>query len=502
MKRIAIAGFQHETNSFSGNPTVLDDFLIADSWPELLTGDEVVSRTFGMNIPIAGFAAAALADGVALAPILWCAAEPAGPVTDHAFDHLAGRILDGVRAAGALDGIYLDLHGAMITESLDDGESELLSRLRHLVGPDLPIAVSLDLHANISAPMVQLADVICIFRTYPHLDMAATGARCWRRLRRRLAGARLARAFRQAPFLIPPHAQHTGASPARELYAGLPDAAGAHVELALGFTASDIPDCGPSIVAFAPDEETAGTLASRTLDDLCRAEPDFDTAMASPLDAVAQATRHKGARPVVLADVQDNPGAGASSDTTGLLSALVHARAQGVLLGLMHDPEFAARAHRLGPGAVFGAAMGGRSGVAGDSPFHGTFEVLALSDGWCRYTGEMYRGGVAKLGPACSVRITGTGADVTVVVTSQRNQCLDRAHFTHFGLDPERARILCVKSTAHFRADFEPICDRVIAVAAPGSFPCDLATIPYRRLRGSVRPPAPGLAANGRSARN
>lgn len=472
MPRIALAGFQHETNSFGIGRAGLAEFEMADSWPALLSGPEVLSGTQGMNLPIAGFAEAALADDADLRPILWCAAEPSGPVTDQAFETITERILDGLRASGPIDGLYLDLHGAMITDSHADGEGALLERIRAVIGPSLPIAVSLDMHANVSDRMVALADVICIFRTYPHLDMAVTGARAWTRLRALLAGSRPDHAFRQAPFLVPLHAQTTDVEPARALCAGLPDTSDAHVELAFGFTAADGPDTGPSVIAYAPEQSEADTLADAALQRLLAVRDAFQTGLTCPAEAVAQAMAGPFDKPVVLADVQDNPGAGASSDTTGILRALVDAGAQGALLGLMHDPAMVARAQEAGSGAIIEGSLGGRSGVVGDAPYHGRFRVGTLSTGTIPYTGAMYGGGVATLGPSCVLHIE--GADIAIVVTSIRNQCLDLAQFTHFGLDPRKVDIIVVKSTAHFRADFEPIAAQVIPVVAPGLFPCDL----------------------------
>jgi microcystin degradation protein MlrC len=469
--RVAIAGFQHETNSYGIGLAGLEEFEMADSWPRLLTGSEVIDETRGMNLPIAGFAAAAKTQAD-LHPLIWCAAEPSGVVTDLAFDTIAWRIVKGLQQIGQLDAVYLDLHGAMITQSHSDGEGALLDRIRSVVGHELPIAISLDMHANISTRMISLADEICVYKTYPHLDMAETGTRCWARLRPLLLGYRPTKAFRRAPFAVPLNAQHTGAEPARRLYAALPDDDTGHVEMALGFTAGDTPDAAPSIIAYAATPAEANARAEAALERLIMAKELFDTHLTDPAHAIAEAMAAKRGRPIVLADVQDNPGAGASSDTTGLLHALIQAGAQGVILGLMHDPVLAALAHDAGQGAVFPAAMGGKSGLAEDRPYRGRFRVLALNDGHVHYTGAMYGGGVATLGRSCALHVEEAGADVTVVVTSIRNQCLDLAQFKHFGLDPARARIVVVKSTAHFRADFEPIAAKVIAVGAPGLFPC------------------------------
>ena len=487
--RIAIAGFQHETNCFGTTKAGLAEFEMADSWPAMLHGGEVIAETRGMNLPIAGFAAAAEAAGMELVPILWCAAEPSAHVTDDAFETICAKILNGVQSAGPLDGIYLDLHGAMVTESHPDGEGEILRRLRSLVGPELPIVVSLDLHANVSAASVELASFIAIFRTYPHLDMGGTGARCLPVLQRLLAGGKLHKAFRQMDYLIPLHAQYTGATPGEELYAALPplEAEGVLADIALGFTAADFPDTRPSCVAYGATAFAAERAAAHISALFAELEADAAHPMLSPQEAAALVCEACEGKPVVLADVQDNPGAGGTSDTTGLLAALAEAGTQGVLMGLFHDPEAAAMAHALGRGRLFRADLGGRSGAKGDAPFGAEFEVMALSDGACRYTGEMYGGGVATLGLTAALRLANSEADITLVVTSIRNQCLDLAHFTHLGLEPESFRTVCVKSTAHFRADFEPIASAVYPVAAPGVFPCDLEHFPYRNLHPDVR---------------
>lgn len=476
MPRIAIAGFQHETNSHGIGQAGLNEFEMADSWPRLLMGPDVVSGTRGMNLPIAGFAAAALDAGASLHPILWCAAEPSGPVTDHAFDTISERILDGLRE-WHFDAIYLDLHGAMITQSHSDGEGALLERIRAQVGSNIPIAASLDMHANVSSRMVDHTDVICIYKTYPHLDMAETGARCWDRLLPILNGKRPVKAFCQARYVVPLNAQNTRVEPARSLYATLPDDPEEQVEMAFGFTAGDTPDARPSIIAHAATPDRANELANVALARLDAALPLFDYYLAKPDEAVAQAMAVQPGRPVVLADVQDNPGAGASSDTTGILRALMTAGAPATLLGLMYDPLLAAAAHAAGLGAEIEGTLGGRSGLRDDAPFSGRFRVETLSDGFVRYTGEMYGGGTATLGPSCALRLLETDADITVVVTSIRNQCLDLAQFMHFGLDPRSARIVVVKSTTHFRADFEPIAAKVIPVVAPGLFPCQVEAL-------------------------
>lgn len=492
MTRIVIAGFQHETNTFGATKAGFAEFEEADAWPGLLRGEAVVSGTAGINLPMAGFVEAAAADpAVELLPIVWCSAEPSSYVTDEAFERIAGLILEGITAAGAIDGIYLDLHGAMVTELFEDGEGELLSRIRRLVGDDLPLAVSLDLHANVTERMVRHASSLAIFRSYPHLDMAATGARAFDLLRRHLAGQPTCKAFRQVPFLVPLSAQYTGATPCKELYALLEeeseDGGLVSADIAMGFPAADIADAGPSLVAYGASQEAANAMVDRLLGAIEEVEGSFDAALMSPKAAVQAARSEASGKPVVIADVQDNPGAGATSDTTGLLAAMVEGGAQGAVIGLLDDPAVAAKAHAVGVGGAFAAALGGKSGLPGLGPFEARFGVEALSDGQFPFTGEMYAGSVAELGPTALLRVLDRDADVRVVVGSKRCQCLDQAIFTHIGIEPAAQRIIGVKSTVHFRADFEPIAARVLNAEAPGANPCRLDQVPYKRLRPGVR---------------
>lgn len=485
--RIAIAGFQHETNTFVKEPTQFKDFVQADSWPGLLTGDAVIDETEGMNLPIAGFVDAARKDpDISLLPILWCAAEPGGRVADEAFETISGRIFSTLAEMGPLDAVYLDLHGAMVTQSLEDGEGHLLGRIRQLLGSETPLVASLDMHANLTQQMVDHADALTIFRTYPHIDMAETGARSFAMLKEIVRHGTPKKAWRQIDYLIPLSAQHTGSAPARALYAELPKLDGADVqlaEIALGFTAADIRDTGPSVLCYSKRQEDADKMAGFLYACFQRAEAEFDCALLEPDEAVSKAIATSYAKPVVIADVQDNPGAGATSDTTGLLRELIRQNAPATVLGLIHDPDLALRAHQAGKGACFEASIGGRG--PDDHPVQARVEVLRVSDGIVAYTGQMYGGGVATLGLSAALRLVDT--EIFIVVTSIRNQCLDLAQFHHFDLHPETARLVCVKSTAHFRADFEPIAQDVLLTAVPGLFPCCLENVNFANLRHGVR---------------
>jgi microcystin degradation protein MlrC len=382
----------------------------------------------------------------------------------------------------------------MVTQQHDDGEAELLRRLRAGPASDIPIAVSLDLHANLSARFVERCDVITIYRTYPHLDMALTGTRCMQRLLRCLNGEKLHHAFRQSSYLVPLHAQFTGAEPCQMLYEQVRQLADEnrheYLELAMGFTAADIADCGPSVVASAPTAERAAVLADTMIERFEQAEPVFDTRLYRPDRAVRQAMQISGQqveKPVVIADVQDNAGAGGTADTTGLLQALIDARATGAVVGVLCDSPVAQLAHAGGKGSIVRAPLGAKSGLPGHLPVIASWQVQVLSDGNIAYTGQMYGGVTAEIGASCLLSLHESDIDLQVVVSSCRTQCLDQALFRHFGVELSSKRIIVVKSTVHYRADFDPICSAVINAAADGSFVCDLSLVQYQKLRPEIR---------------
>jgi microcystin degradation protein MlrC len=395
----------------------------------------------------------------------------------------------------------MELHGAMVTQKHEDGEGELLRRIRDLTGPDLPIAVSFDFHANVTPEIMKHASSINIFRTYPHIDLVETGAKSFTSLERLLTAEPLFKAFRQAPFLVPLTAQHTGSEPCRSLYASLDQLVGESfctADIAMGFPPADIFHSGPSVVAYAGSQEEADSVADTLLQSFIDAEDIFNDGLQSPESAVADAMAYTGPKPVVIADAQDNSGAGASSDTTGLLSALVRGNAQGAVLALLDDAEVAAKSHKMGMGAEFMAFLGGKSGQDDQYSFEGRFCVEALSNGEFPFTGAMFNGFTASLGPMAVLRVLDTPADVRIVIGSVRCQCLDQAIFKHIGIDPAEQRIVVVKSSVHFRADFEPIAGRVLVAEAPGAHPCRLDNITYHNLRPGVRL-GPGGRPHGRT---
>jgi microcystin degradation protein MlrC len=486
--RIGIGGFLHESNTFAPSRASLQAFEEGGGWPGLCRGDAVLAQTRGVNVGVAGFVAAAEASGWTLVATTWCAASPSGPVRRDAFETIAGELVDGLAQAAPLDGIYLDLHGAMVTEHLDDGEGELLDRIRRAVGPEVPIVASLDLHANVTARMVEASEMLIAFRTYPHVDMAQTGRWAASALARIIETAkRPAKAFRQLPFLIPILWQRTEAEPCREIYAELARQETGDIfslSFAPGFPAADFPDCRPSVLAYAAEPEQAAVAADRLASLITARESLFDGPVYEPDEAVRIAKeRSLPGRPIILADAQDNPGAGSGSDTTGMLRALLRAGVERAAIGLIVDPEAAEAAHAAGIGSTLRLGLGGRSGIPDDAPLEADYVVESLSEGRLRTTGPYYGHGLMDLGRCACLRLGG----IRIVVSSRKAQMADQAMFRFVGIEPHNQAILVVKSSVHFRADFEAIAGDILVCLAPGSMPMDPSVLPWANLAEGVR---------------
>lgn len=483
MAHIGLLGFLHETNTFAPGVTTLAQFIEADAWPGLLVGDEILSSTQGMNLAISGFVSAMQGSEHTLVPLLWCSANPSAPVEDAAFEAVLEQILEQIDKAPHLDALFLDLHGAMVTASHEDAEGELLARLRARLGPDMPMVAALDFHANISAAMLHQTNGLVAYRSYPHVDIAQTGVRAAQMLSHILAGAHLYPASRRVDILIPMPWQSTLAEPARSImqYArSLEGPETPEVQFIPGFPLADIYDSGPTILAYGRTQAQADHAADLLCARVESARQAFQGKLLSISEAIAAIQAHPE-RLTILADTQDNPGGGGTGDTTDILHALVEQSVRDVCVGIVCDPDFARAAHGAGTGHRFQGALGGRSGT-GAGPLIGEFQVLATGDGHFTGTGPFYLGCNMDLGLMTRVRV-GT---VEILVSSKKQQAADQAMFRHLGADPAQYRVLVLKSSVHFRADFAALANEILVVAAPGENTADLHTLTYRRLRQGV----------------
>lgn len=489
MTRVLIAGFLHETNTFAPTPARWENFQNGEGFPQMHLGDDVLQLA-SVNIPLGGFVLAADPDWELL-PVIWCAASPSGPVESSAFERIT-QMIESACAEETPDAVYLDLHGAMVSEDYPDGDGEILRRVREVVGPETPIVVSLDLHANVSDLMLETADAMVAYRTYPHVDMADTGRSAARLLGRILAGEQMTMSVQRIGFLIPTISGSTLEGPARTAYEQLESADDdAVLSIAMAFPAADVEECQPCVFGYGTDQDQLAKTVegiTATIHDL---EPEFrlnalpvDKALDEAVQAVAD-----GQTPVVIADTQDNPGAGGDATTTGLLRELVQRDMASSALAAMWSPEIVRAAVTAGPGESVTVTFPG-SAADGDGPFSETFQVEEITDGRVHFDGPMMHGNELSVGPSVLLRC----GNVRVIVNSHKAQIMDRNQFRAAGVTPEEQHILVVKSSVHFRADYTGIAGRIIVALAPGPFPADPTMLPWRNLRPGLRLGALGPA--------
>jgi microcystin degradation protein MlrC len=482
--RIAVGGFLHESHSFAPMPTRYQDFLHPAGYSGLVRGEVMLAAIRGSAAAASGAIDAIESAGDTVAPLLWCMATPAGPIQVEAFERIAAMLCAALADAGPVDGVFLDLHGAALAEGAPDAEGELLRRVRAIIG-DVPVAITLDPHANMTALMVDSADVIVPYRTYPHVDMKVVGRRAVDLLLRRIArGAPFAKAFRQADYWTPITSQCTMVGPMQAVMASRAaieaDTGAAELAWCFGFPYADFADCGAAIAAFADDQATADAAADAMLAEIVAREPSFGGDILPAAEAVAIAMAEPSG-PVVIADTQDNPGGGGHGDTTGLLAELIRQGAEGAVVCSINDANSAAACHAAGQGATLALQLGG---VSTGAPLAVQATVLALSDGPFALTGPMGAGNTANMGPCALVAV---GGGVRVMIGSRKIQAYDQAILRHVGVEPASARIIALKSSVHFRADFTPIASRILVAEAPGPVTADPGTLVFQHVRPGVR---------------
>jgi microcystin degradation protein MlrC len=514
--RVFIAGYQHETNTFAPTLADWDAFNAGHTFPAYRRGAKLIETFKDINIPVGGFIQAALENGWQLVPSVWAGATPSSYVTTEAFERICGDICEDLREVvkQGIDAVYLDLHGAAVAQNADDSEGELIARIRAIVGESVPIAGSLDLHANVTQRMLQTADALVSYRTYPHIDMADTGRLAAKLLARRIAlGRKETLHYQRFAYMIPLNAQSTWMQPAKRLYDELiaSDAAQDVVmSFCMGFPAADFAECAPMIWAY-------GEHAEKAVNNLyASASPpkQWDPGVLPVAQAVALAIERaeQSDKPIIIADTQDNPGAGGDSNTTGVLHELLRQGAGKrfpgrVALGMLYDPASAEQVHfrmknqPVAPVNIeefaikkrvidlsLGQAVMTFTGQLSDPPVQAEFTIEQVSDGVCNYKGPMMTGVTAHLGKSCALNIEG----VRVAVVSGKAQLLDRELLRMVGIQAEEMKIIVVKSSNHFRADFTPLvanADKDVIVAkAAGPMAADAGDLPWKKLMPTISP--------------
>jgi len=483
--RVFLAMLSHETNTFSNVPTDRAQFEARD----LRYGGEIVEAYRGTGTCLGGMIAAAERLGVTLLPSVAASASPAGLVTRDIYEHVKQRMLADLKAAGRLDGVLLDLHGAMVPEGVDDGEGDIIAAVRRVVGPDVPIAVTLDFHGNLGNDMIAGADLLHGYKTYPHVDMGERGAEATERLID-VIGKRIrpTAALRKPPILPPLGNQGTARGPMRRLY-DMADEMEKNpkvisISIFAGFPHADIPDAGFGVyVVTDGDQALADRLADQLADTAWKHRHEFIHTALPVRDAVAKALAADG-QPIVLADMADNTGGGAAGDGTEVLRELVRVGARSAVVACIWDPEAVEACVKAGVGASVTLDIGGKVDNRHGAPLRVTGVVRTLSDGRFVHKGPMARGLPGRLGTTAVLDVN----DVKVILISYRWQTLDPEMIRFVGLDPLDHKIVVVKSTIHYRAAFEPIAREIVEVDAPGLSSSNLARFDFKRIRRPIFP--------------
>lgn len=491
--RVLTAEFITENNTFKKGWTELHDFR-ADTLAE---GDEAIALRGEANTELAGFLDAARDRGWEMTHVISALASPSGPVSTPAYDHVAGRICDAITARqGRLDGILLGLHGAQVTEDHEDGEGELLRRIRAIVGPEMPIAVTLDLHSNATEAMARDAQIWVTYKTYPHIDMRTCGQRAGLLLDDAMAGrTRPATIRRHIPLMDEANAGRSDVGPLVQEYekarAEETEPGILSVSLNAGFSDADIAEMGATVyVTYDQNVPGAGQRAAAIADAHARAIWEGRHSCANTFLEVAEAVEQakdfdasKG--PLVIADYADNPGSGAYGDSTSLLKAMLDAELTDAVLAPMVDAEAAAELHRHREGDTVTIAVGGKNDPDfGGAPLVLTGRIEKLSDGAFRGDGPMLGGLDRSYGPTAVLKVDG----IEILIVTGREQMLDRQQLYAFGIDPTRRRVLALKSMQHFRAAFEPIAGKVIVCDSGALSTPKMSRRPYRRVRRPIWP--------------
>lgn len=470
MSRVGVVGLWHETNTYSSHPTTLDDFAAC----ELLEGDAVVERHRKAESVIGGFLHASHHEVVS---VFSAGAWPSGPAAALTVDHLLGRLGDTLERAGELDGVLVNLHGAMVAEDHPDMEADILKVVRARVG-DIPVVCVLDFHANPSVRFVELADVVVSYDTYPHVDMFERGREAVAMLDRLLGGESLKTRIGKHPLLTMPLAQGTEVEPMRRIVQRArqtaEDLGVDRVCVTGGFPYSDVERAGISVLATAgrDEDEACRRLVEAVLADIDAVADGFAVARPGPREAVSAALASE-VTPVVLADIADNIGGGAAGDGTAILAELLSQGAQGAL-AVIADPEIALEAHAVGVGGHVGGLLGGKTDDLHGPPIPIHGRVVALSDGTYTSRGSWGAGLDVSSGRTAWLSVNG----VDLVVTEFPRPPFHVEQVTHLGITPATASIIVAKGALAWKAAYGDIARTVIEVDGPGVCPADLTTLP------------------------
>jgi microcystin degradation protein MlrC len=485
--------FKHETNTFSPVPTPLERF-----GPRF--GNAAHDAYRGTNTPLGGYIALAEQAGAALSVPVAAEAWPSGKVDGAAFEKIADAILDAVQRG--CEAVLLDLHGAMVTDRHDDGEGELLRRIRAL-RPGIPIAIALDFHTNLTETMVANATAIVGYKTYPHVDMRDAGERAGRIVLDALQGkCRPVMRWGNRPMIPHIMRQATEDEPMRSLIAAARQAETGKVLAATvfaGFPHADIRDAGLSAVVVADGDAAAAQGAVDRLLDLAWKSREGFVYKGEELDqALARARKlaeGPGTGPVILLDHCDNCGSGGTQDSMAVIEAVLRHGLDDVAVFGVADPEAVAELIGAGVGRRASIALGGKHDMPSikvkGKPLRVEGVVRAITDGEFVIRGPMYTGVRVAMGRTA---VLDTGK-AEIVVTENNHEPWDLGCLRSVGIEPTAKRFVLLKSRVHWRAGFKPIARAIVDCAGVGVTTSDYSILDFRKLRRPIYPLEPQTAA-------
>ncbi len=482
--RIVTGTISHETHVLSNIRTGLEEFRKR----RLLYGDELFEDFTDTKTPAGGIIEGCKKHGFELIPTVFASATPSGIITKEAFDQILGEILSRMKEAEPFDGVVLHLHGAGVSDEYPDIEGKVLKEVRKIAG-DRPVISTFDLHANYTQLMVESADMLIGYDTYPHIDGYERGMEAVDKIAKILEGSlKPTLGFVQPPMLPALQVQFTGRYPMMRLIEE------AHrieeldevesITVAAGFPWSDIPEAGMSfIVTTNNDQELADKYANHLSDMAWDMRRDF-LVSPTPLREALRYAANAEETPIVLADIGDNPGGGAPEDGTVVLKAILEEGIMGGVLAVIWDPETVEKAVSDGVGNVSTFRLGGKTDKMHGDPIDVEGRVKNITDGKFTNLGPMSTGAESDMGATVVLEIGGND----VIVTSKRLQPYDLGIYYSQGVKVEEKRFIVVKSSVHYRAAHNPIAKEIIELDTPGLTSPRLAGFSFKNIRRPIFP--------------
>jgi len=452
----------------------------------LYRGPQIIAELADTSFEIAGALHAAAALQIEVVPVLAAFGGTGGPLLDETYEALRGWIIEGALChRRELDGALLALHGAMVTERRDDPEGELLSDLRELLGPTIPIVCSLDMHAHVTTDMLRHATAVVGFHTHPHVDFFETGDRAMRLLARVMAGeANPTTAHIKLPMIAPPESHNTSRPPMEPLMEAVLETERQPQMLAASLFAPpviDVPDLGWSIVVVSDGDLEAAEQSAAILAEHAWQKRHLFQVQKTPIsDALARARAHPGG-PIILADSSDSTSGGASGDSTWLLRELIAAPVPGQALLMVVDPEAVAACIEVGVGTYIDLQVGGKLAPEFSQPVrvHGT--IRTISDGAYQMRSPPM---LARRGRTVVLE----NGDLSLVISEYPVFTWDEEFYRSVGLHPREAKLVQLKSPGGFRPIYEPFAAEIIEIDSPGPTDSDLRRLPFSRVTRPLFP--------------